>query len=343
MKVLVIGGTAFLGRATVEAALARCYEVTLLNRGKTNGDLFPGVARLYGDRNNPADLEQLKSGRWDAAIDTCGYLSASVGATVEALSDQVDHYTFISSISVYADNGPLNQDESAPVLALGDGPEDAADMQTYGARKARCEQVAEALMPGRVLNLRAGLLVGPHDYIDRFPYWVGRIAQGGEVLAPDGPEHPLQLIDVRDLAAWNLHMAATGQAGVFNADGPDYDLTLGATFAACREASGSSAEFTWMAEDFLLEHNVAPFSELPLWLPNRPEYAGFMAYDCRKAQAAGLRYRPIVETARDTLEWLRTRPAIVETRPAVVAQGQLGLTPKREQELLAAWHSRANI
>ncbi len=339
MKLLMIGGTAFLGRAVVETALARGDEVTLFNRGKTNRDIFPGVARIQGDRTSPADLAQLKSGRWDAAIDTCGYLSAAVGATVEALNNQVDHYTFISSISAYADNGPLNQAESAPTLELGEGPEDAADMQTYGARKARCEQVAEALMPGRVLNLRAGLLVGPHDTSGRYPYWVGRVARGGAVLAPDGPDHPLQLIDVRDLAAWNLQMAEDRQVGVFNTSGPNYDLTLGALLDACREASGSKATFTWVGEDFLREHAVAPFSELPLWLPNTPEYAGFMRYDCGKAQRAGLRYRPILETACDTLDWLRTRPSLVETRPTS-AQGQPGLAPKREQALLDAWHSR---
>lgn len=334
MKLLMIGGTAFLGRAVVAAALARGDDVTMFNRGKTNHDLFPGVARIQGDRTNPADLAQLKSGRWDAAIDTCGYLSAAVGATVAALQDQVDHYTFISSISAYADNGPLNQDESAPTLDLSDGPEDAADMSTYGARKARCEQAAEALMPGRVLHLRAGLLVGPHDTSGRFPYWVGRIARGGAVLAPDGPDHPLQLIDVRDLATWNLHMAETRQAGVFNATGPDHDLTLGALLAACREASASAAELTWVGEEFLAEHDVTPFSDLPLWLPNSPEYAGFMRYDCTKAQRAGLRYRPLLDTARDTLAWLRTRPTIVESAPE---RSQPGLSAQREQELLAAW------
>jgi len=197
-------------------------------------------------------------------------------------------------------------------------------------------------MPGRVLNLRAGLLVGPHDYIDRFPYWVGRIAQGGTVLAPGDPTQRVQLIDVRDLAAWNLAMAAQRQVGVFNVTGPNYTLTMGELLATCREASGSEAEFVWVDEQFLLAHNVALWSELPLWLPASAEYAGFMHYDCTKAFAAGLTCRPRIETARDTLAWLQTRPNATSKRAMVAAQGQIGLTPERETALLGAWQQQTN-
>jgi 2'-hydroxyisoflavone reductase len=339
MKLLVIGGTEFLGRAVVEAALARGDEVTLFNRGRSHAELFPEVAKLRGDRSDPADLAALKNGRWDAVIDTCGYVSAHVRATAEALADRVEHYTFISSISAYADNSRPGQDESAPLATLGEAAEDGADMATYGARKALCEQAAEDVLPGRVLNLRAGLLIGPHDYIDRFPYWLGRIARGGEVLAPGDPDQPVQLIDVRDMAEWNLRMAERRAAGIFNTTGPDYRLTMGAMLEACRQASGSDATFTWVAGQFLLDHGVAPWTELPIWLPDSPEMAGFMAYDCSKAQAAGLTCRPILETARDTLAWLRTRPDPAAAGRMARAMPQPGISAERERQLLDEWHA----
>lgn len=335
--IAITGGHGALGRAVVEAALARGDEVTLFNRGRSHPELFPEVEKLRGDRANPDDVAALREGRWDAAIDTCGFVSDHVRATAEALADRIDHYTFVSSISVYADNSRPGQDESAPVETLGERAEDGRDMATYGARKALCEQAAEAAMPGRVLNLRAGLLVGPHDNIGRFPYWLGRIAQGGEVLLPGAPDQPIQLIDVRDMAVWNLAMAERRAAGVFNVSGPDHRLTMADVFDACRAASGSQPTFTWVDGQFLLDREVAPWTDLPLWVPATPEYAGFMDYDLSRAQSAGLRYRPLVDTARDTLAWLQTRPD-----PAAEGRmGRPGLTAERERQLLDEWHAAA--
>ena len=339
MKLLILGGTAFLGRATVEAALARGHEVTMFNRGKTRPELFPEAEKLHGDR--ATDLSALRGRRWDAVIDTCGYVSHVVRASTTLLADAVEHYTFISSESVYANTSRPGIDERAPTLTLENEIEDDEDSSTYGARKALCERVAEEVMPGRVLSLRAGLIVGPHDYIDRFPWWVRRVAQGGQTLAPGKPDQPIQLIDVRDLAEWNVRMAEARQVGVYNVSGPPQGLTMGETLDACKAASDSDAEFVWVDDHFLLEHEVTPFRELPLWLP-AAEYPGFFEIDHSKAFAAGLRCRPLVETARDTLAWDRSRDASSEPpkRVRVVKEGQLGLTPEREQALLSAWRAR---
>lgn len=339
MKLLILGGTAFLGRASVEAALARGHEVTLFNRGQTNPTLFPDVEQLRGDREH--DLSALRGRRWDAVIDTSGYVSRVVRASVSLLADAVEHYTFISSQSVYADTTPIGIDERAPTLTLPDDVEDDNDTATYGARKALCEQVAEEIMPGRVLHLRAGLIVGPYDYIDRFAYWVRRVAEGGTVLAPGRPEHLIQLIDVRDLAEWNVRMAEQRLAGVYNVCGPERGLPMAELLDGCKRASNSDAAFVWVADDFLIEQGVTPFRDLPLWLPEA-EFPGFFAIDCRKAFAAGLRCRPLVETAGDTLAWLHARDSLPATpkRFRVLQEGQLGLTPEREQALLRAWQEQ---
>lgn len=340
MKLLIIGGTAFVGRAAVAAALARGHEVTMFNRGKTHPELFPEVEKLHGDREH--DLSALKGRRWDAVIDTCGYTGPAVHATTSLLADAVEHYTFISTQSVYANTSPPGIDESAPTQTEGADDETDDDSTTYGARKARCERVAEENMPGRVLSLRAGLIVGPHDYIDRFPWWVRRVARGGTVLAPGKPDTPLQLIDVRDLAEWNVRMAEARQVGIYNAGGPSQGLTMGEMLDACKAASGSDAEFVWVADQFLLAHEVTPFRDLPLWLP-ADEYPGFFEIDCGKAYAAGLTFRPLVETARDTLAWDRSRAASDDApkRTRVLKEGQLGLTPEREQALLDEWQAQS--
>ncbi|MBD1807009.1 SDR family oxidoreductase [Microcoleus sp. FACHB-SPT15] len=339
MKLLILGGTEFLGRYLVEAALVGGHEVTLFNRGQTNPDLFPNLEKLRGNRDG--ELEALKGRQWDAVIDTCGYVPRVVRATIELLVNSVDHYTFISSLSVYANTNVPGQDESAPVEVLTNANhlEDEENPETYGARKALCEQIVEETMPGRVLSIRAGMLVGPHDYSDRFPYWVRRVAQGGEVLAPGRPNRPVQLIDVRDLAAWTLRAIEARQTGVYNATWPDYLLTMGQLLEVCRTATGSDAYFTWVDEQFLKEKEVKPWSEIPFWLPEA-EFAGFFSFDCRKAIRAGLSYRPLVDTVQDILAWDSTRETTTEPskRSLVLAQGQIGLSPEREQELLKAWH-----
>ena len=336
MKLLIIGGTKFLGRYLVESALARGHEITLFNRGLTNPDLFPGVEHLQGDRHR--DLEILRNRQWDACIDTCGFTPDAVRKTVEILADSINHYTFISSQSVYADYSQPNQDETAPAATTNEDLNDETDAETYGARKAACERAAEDAMPNRVLSLRAGLIVGPNDYIDRFPYWIKRVSEGGETLAPASPDRPVQLIDVRDLAEWNIRMVEEGKTGVYNATGPDYKLTFGEFLETCQAASGSEANFTWVSEEFLLTNDVKPWSEIPVWFPGE-EGVNFFSIDCRKAFASGLKFRPLIETAKDTLRWNATRNETKEEpqRPLVAAQGQIGLQPERERELLRLW------
>lgn len=328
MKLLILGGTRFLGRALVEAAQNAGDEVTLFNRGQSHPGLYPEVEQLRGDRDGGLDV--LRGRRWDAAIDTCGYVPRVVQASAELLADAVDHYTFISSLSVYSDPTIVGMDERAPVGTLADETTEEITGETYGPLKVLCEQAATEAMDGRALAVRSGLLVGPHDPTDRFTYWPVRVARGGEVLAPGRPEDLVQIIDVRDIAEWTLRATKEKLRGSYNATGPDYRLTMGEVLETCRQVSGSDAQFTWVGEAFLLEQKVAAYTEMPLWVP--AEYAGFDTFDVSKALQAGLTFRPLAETVRDTLAWEATRPADWQWRG--------GLSPEREAELLQAWHNR---
>jgi len=332
MNILVIGGTIFLGRHFVEAALERGHEITLFNRGRHNPELFPEVEKLRGDRDG--DLSLLRGRSWDAVLDPSGYVPRHVRSLAELLRDTVRQYIFISSISVYSDTSIPNMDESGPVGTLEDESVEEVTGETYGPLKALCERAAEEAMPGRVANVRAGLIVGPNDPSDRFTYWPARVAKGGEVLAPGVPGTPTQIIDARDLAAWIVHLMEQNIAGTFNATGPDYLLTMEKVLETCRDVSGNDARCTWVSERFLLEQQVAPWMELPLWIPAERESAGFSAIDCGRAIAAGLSFRPLEDTVRDTLAWERTLPADRERRA--------GMKPEREQELLRLWHGRQN-
>jgi len=326
MDILIIGGTVFLGRHLVEAACARGHGVTLFNRGKHNPDLYPEVEKLRGDRDG--DLGALAGRRWDAVVDTCGYFPRQVRSLAGRLADAVGHYTFVSSISVYADETTPGQDESAAVGVLADESVETIDGTTYGPLKALCESAAEAGLPGRVLIPRPGLIVGPHDPSDRFTYWPLRIARGGEFLSPRA-DLPVQVIDVRDLAEWILRMIEAGRTGIFNAVGPATPLNMGELVAACQQVSGGDARPIWADDDFLLSHEVGPFAELPLWIP--VENLGLSTVDVRKAVAAGLAYRPLRDTIRATLDWAATRPPDRALRS--------GLAPDREADLLAALRS----
>ncbi len=331
MKLIILGGTAFLGRHLVETALARGHEVTLFNRGRRNPDLFPELERLRGER--PGDLGALRGRSWDVAIDTSGYTPQAVSASASLLADAVEHYTFVSSISVYADPVAPDTDETGRVGVLPpeqQGTEEVTN-DTYGPLKVLAEQAAEAAMPGRVLVVRAGLIVGPHDPTDRFTYWPARVARGGEVLAPDTPDRAVQFIDARDLAAWMLDMAEARQTGVFNTTGPERRLTIGAVLETCRTVSNSDAHFTWVDEKTLLEHKIEPYTELPLWVPAEAE--GFGRINNRKAIGAGLTFRPLAKTVRDTLAWDQTRLA--------GSPRANGLSPERETELLNVWKIRS--
>jgi 2'-hydroxyisoflavone reductase len=329
MRILVLGGTRFLGRAFVDAALAGGHDVTLYNRGESAPGLFPRVRTLRGDRDG--GLGPLAGEAFDAVLDTCGYVPRIVRASAELLAPSVRRYVFVSSISVYAGELAVGQDESAPVATIADPTIEAITPETYGALKALCEREVERALPNRTLVVRPGLIVGPHDATDRFTYWPLRVARGGDVLAPNGPGYRTQFVDVRDLAGWILRIVEGGATGVFNATGPSEPLPLGTLLATCREVAGSDARPVWVDEAFLLQHGVEPWSEVPLWIPG-DEGVGGNSFDVGKALAAGLTFRPLAETVADTLAWARGRPA--DTAP------RAGLEPEREAELLRAWRAR---
>jgi 2'-hydroxyisoflavone reductase len=280
-------------------------------------------------------------------IDTCGYVPGVVRASAELLAESVGHYTFISTISVYGDAAASVIDESTPVNILTESQVRAAALikpagpiiavnygEMYGGLKALCERAAEEVMPGRVLNVRAGLLVGPHDYSDRFTYWPTRLARGGETLAPGQPLSPKQMIDARDLSEWVLSMIERRGTGTFNATGPDYELTMERVLGECQNAMGSDARLTWVSDEFLLEAGVAPWSEMPLWMPANYSLPALSRTNCEKAIAAGLTFRPLARTARDTLAWDTARPENAERHA--------GLQAEKEIRLLRAWHEKAS-
>lgn len=326
MNILILGGTIFLGRHLVEAALARGHTLTLFNRGQHGAELFPGVERLRGDRAT-GDLAALAGRSFDAAIDTSAYVPRAVREAATLLAPNLGHYTFISSISVYASYERVGIDEQHPVGTLADPTVEEVTGETYGPLKALCEQAAEAAMPGRALTIRPGLIVGPHDPTDRYTYWPVRVARGGPFIAPERPGYLVQYIDVRDLADWTIRMVEAGSTGVYNATGPAAPQPIGELLDACAAAAGVAAEPVWASAAFLAEQGVQPWMGLPLWLPEGPEHAGFSTVSIAKAAAAGLRFRPAVETAADTLAWAAARPADHQWRA--------GLAPEREAELLA--------
>jgi nucleoside-diphosphate-sugar epimerase len=304
VQLLIVGGTGFLGRYLSEQALARGHALTLFNRGLTAPELFPGAEHLRGDRR-AGDTEALAGRRFDAAIDTCGYLPREVEALTAVLSATLRQYAFVSSLSVYPDPAASGIDESAPVATLAGPVHDQPRDGSYGALKALCERAVEARMPGRALVVRPGLIAGPRDPTDRFTYWPRRVAEGGRVLGARA-EQPVQFIDVRDLATWILDSVEAGRGGTYNVTGPATRLTMAGVFEACREASGSDAEPVWAGDRLLRANGVEPWSELPLWLT--ASYEGFFEVDCSKAISERLRFRPLAETISDTLDWDASRP-----------------------------------
>lgn len=334
MKILILGGTRFLGRVLTEAALDSGHEVTLFNRGKTDPDLFPEVEKLIGDRDG--DLKALKGREWDAVIDPSGYVPWTVRESVELLSGAAGHYTFISSISVYDELEEPGIDENHSVGKLSaERVEELERMgaaeaikEHYGELKFLCEMEVERAFPGRSLIVRPGLIVGRYDFTDRFSYWVNRIAEGGEVLAPGHRDKPIQFIDVRDLAEWILRMVESKANGTFNATGPETELTMQEFLNKCRETVGNRTELIWIDEKFLLGHEVEGWSDMPLWIPDSMNRKGFLAVDIRKALDAGLQFRPLEETIRDTLTWESTRTG---------TERKAGLDPEKEKAVLFDW------
>ncbi len=332
MRILVLGGTRFLGRHVVEAAAARGHALTLFNRGLTNPALHPGIERITGDRDG--GLPALGERTWDAVVDPSGFFPRVVGASARALASRAGRYLFVSTLSVYAEPVAPGADESAPVARLADPGVETLDGGTYGALKGFCEERVRDAFGERALIVRPGLIVGPHDTTDRFPYWPRRLARGGDVLAPGEPTAPVQLIDVRDLADWMLELVERGAGGTFNATGPAEPLTLGQCLERIAAAVGAGPRLTWVSETFLSERGVEPWLELPLWLPAADR--GMDTVSIARALAAGLRFRPLEATARDTLAW--ERALVADARPPSPA-----LTAEREAELLAAWAGRCAV
>jgi 2'-hydroxyisoflavone reductase len=334
LDILILGGTGFLGPAIVDAARPRGHTLTLFNRGKTNPNLFPEVEKLQGDRDGK--LDALKGRSWDAVVDTSGYVPRIVKMSTELLAPATQHYVFVSTISVYAGFEKPNADEDAPLATLPD-PTSEDVPQHYGALKALCEKAAEAAMPGRVANIRPGLIVGPRDPTGRFTYWPVRVARGGEILAPGSGADPVQLIDVRDLAEWIVEVIEKKVVGTYNALGPAERLEMAAMLKGVGEGVGvPDPKLVWVPAEFLEQQKVAPWQDMPVWIPAAGDMAGAGTMSNARAAGKGLRFRPISDTAKATLEWVNGLDA--ETRVQVTAHA--GLKPDREVEVLTAWRDR---
>jgi 2'-hydroxyisoflavone reductase len=330
MELLVIGGTMFLGRHIVDAALGAGHTVTLANRGKTNADLYPNVARIVIDRDN--DISTLASGSWDAVIDTCGYFPRHVRPLAELLRDRVGHYTFVSSVSVYADVSTPGVDVDGTLATTDDVDATEVTGENYGALKVLCEDVVREVYGDRACVVRPGLIVGPWDPSDRFTYWPRRFDLGGDAIVPDWKDMPVQLADCRDLAEWMVRLADNKTSGTFNGCGPAVPWKFSDVVDACRRAAGEhAANPVWIDEQFLLEHGVMPWQELRVWIPSQSESAGMLSVNVQRSVDAGLTFRSLDEVVAATLAWDRGRRDQPLRGP---------LAPDKEQDVLAKWKAR---
>jgi 2'-hydroxyisoflavone reductase len=337
LRILILGGTGFIGPYQVRYALSRGHIVTTFNRGKTHpGKLPKEVEQLIGDRNGK--LDALRDRQWDVAIDNPTTLPAWVRDAAQILRGNVERYVFVSTISVYTDTSQ-GVDETAP-LAKYDGSDPyketleavkASGYKTYGPLKALSEQEAEKWFPGKTLIIRPGLIVGPGDETDRFTYWPVRIDRGGDILAPGKPSDPVQFIDARDLAKWTIHMAENRETGIYNATGPAKPLEIGNMLDGIKGGLRSNASFTWVPADFLRQQKVEAWSDMPVWAGDE---LGLARTKINRAVAKGLTFRPLAETARDTLAWFKSLPQDRQSKL------RAGLTPEREAEVLTAWHKK---
>jgi len=373
LRILILGGTGFLGPACTESALARGHSVTHFNSGRTEDrrkqagrpSVVPaGVEELHGNRdpektaddrktegktdtakdpNSPKGLTQLEGKKWDAVIDTSGYFPRMVKASAELLATNVRQYVFISTISVYQRNDIPNFDETASLRTLDDPAiEDfGKDSVNYGGGKAMCEKAAEAAMPGRVTNIRPGFIVGPRDASGRFMYWPVRASMGGEMIVPGDPKDPIQIIDVRDLGDWVIHCIENNITGVYNATGPANELSMQSMVEGVRKGVGTDVTFTWIDNEFLASRGVND-NQFPLYAPPQGEYAGFHRCNVSKALAKGLKFRPVSETSKATLEWYKSLPIDIQSRMApqlTTKQGEEGWI-EAEKKLIEAWKKR---
>ena len=343
MKILIIGGTKFLGRHLIDAAQSRGHEITLFNRGTKYADDAPeNVEQIHGNRN--LDLEKLVGRTWDVCVDTCGYLPQTVELSAKFLRDSVRQYIFISSISAYAGFREKNSDESAPLAELTMEQREAFEKidpraeltapvlgEMYGALKVLCEREVEKAFSGRALVVRSGLIVGEYDWTDRFTYWVMRVGKGGKVLAPGAPERFVQFIDGRDLALWIVKAAEENTNGIFNVTGKPFDLTFGRLLEEIKTVTNSDAEFVWAPEEFLKRENVAPWSEMPLYLyESDADSKGFLSANVDRALEKGLEFRPLRDTIQATFDWRKSIEN--ELKAGISAEREAGLLEKlREQ------------
>lgn len=326
MNILIIGGTRFLGRALVEEALIHGHTLTLFNRGISNRSLFPQVKQIHGDRTT--DLNLLNDGTWDAVIDTCGYVPRIVHSAAALLCGKVGSYTFISTISVYTSPVAPYAGEETSIAQLPDPTTEEITGETYGALKACCEHEVQRFFPEKNLIIRPGLIVGPFDPTDRFTYWVKRAAEGGEILSPGRPERLVEWIDVRDLAAFIISMVERHKTGIFNATGPS--TAMRDLLQSAVEVGKYPSLLTWVPDAFLLEQQVEPWKELPLWIPDSdPESTTLCHTNCDRAVHSGLTFRSPADTISATLAWLPQRPADQPWRA--------GMNTNRETEILSLW------
>ncbi|MDQ6612035.1 MAG: NAD-dependent epimerase/dehydratase family protein [Gemmatimonadota bacterium] len=335
LKILMLGGTGFIGPHEVEYAVSRGHTVTLFNRGKTNADLFPKLEKVFGDRSKPGAYDALKGRRWDVVVDNGAQIPAWVREAGAALKDSTDRYVFVSTLSTYANRKAIGMKEDGPQHAPAAPDATQANAQ-YGPLKVRCEMEARAAFGDRTLIVRPGLIVGPGDLTDRFSYWPVRIERGGEVLAPGTPDDPVAFIDVRDLTEFIVRQCEAGATGDYNCVGPRSTLTISEMLYGIKAVTTSDATFTWVDADFVAAHKLRPYSDLPVWIPPRGDNAGWALMDRSKAVAAGLTFRTLADTARATLDYYHAQS------PERQAALKSGLPPEKEQEALAAWHARTN-
>jgi 2'-hydroxyisoflavone reductase len=330
LDILFMGGTGFLGPHTVRALVEAGHRLTLFNRGRTNPGLFSALEQIRGDRLSD-EVELLGGRRWDVIVDTSCYVPRAVRMLLAAVDrSQLKQYVLISTVSVYRDFSKSGLDENSPLATLPD-PDSEDVREHYGALKALCEAAAEEALPGRVMKVRSGLIVGPGDRSDRFTYWPQRYARGGEMLAPGNGRSPLQLIDVRDLAEWIALSVARGTVGTFNATSPSGHYDFKQLMRHCGEVLKSDTTLTWVPEAFLLDQGVTPLQDLPLWAGTDGEYAGIWQVNSEKAARAGLRHRALRDSVRDTHTWFQSQPAA--RREALRA----GWSREDEARVLAAW------
>ena len=340
LRILILGGTGFTGPFQIKYALSRGHKITVFNRGKTHpGELPKEVEQLVGDRNG--QLDALKGKQWDVCIDNPTTLPAWVRDAAQILKGNVDRYVFISTISVYPDTS-RDADENAP-LAKYEGADPyketleamrASGFKTYGPLKALSEQETEKWFPGKSLLIRPGLIVGPRDETDRFTYWPVRIDRGGEVLAPGNPSDPVQFIDGRDLAEWTIRMVENSDTGIYNATGPAKELGIGGMLDGIKSALNSNATFTWADAEFLKQQKVEAWSDMPVWAGDE---LGLSRTNISRALAKGLTFRPLADTARDSLTWFKAQ------KPERQAKLRAGLTAEREAEVLTALHKQGGM